>query len=42
MANCLTDRAHITLTDHACSYTDTPLVDLVSGDNNMGLLVIDA
>ncbi|MDM0075524.1 hypothetical protein QTH90_14070 [Variovorax sp. J2P1-59] len=42
MAHCLTDPAHIAMTDHACSYMVTPLVDIVAGDNNMGLLVVDA
>ena len=39
-ASCPEDRPCVELANHAASFTDTPLEDLVAGDNNIGLLVI--
>ena len=39
-ASCLADGAYIDVPGLACSYMPTRLVDLVSGDNNMGLRVV--
>jgi hypothetical protein len=40
-STCPGDRPYIELPTHAPSFTDCRLVDLVAGDNNLGLLVID-
>ncbi len=40
IASCRGDKPLIELPHHACSFIDTPLADLVAGDNNLGLLVI--
>jgi hypothetical protein len=39
-ASCLADGAYIDVPTLACSYMRTRLIDLVSGDNNMGLRVV--
>jgi hypothetical protein len=39
-ASCLADGAYIDVPSLACSYMPTRLIDLVSGDNNMGLRVV--
>ncbi|WP_156438865.1 hypothetical protein [Bradyrhizobium valentinum] len=39
-ASCLADGAYIDVPARACSYMRTRLIDLVSGDNNMGLRVV--
>ncbi len=42
-ATCADDRANTdTETSLPCSYLETPLIDLVAGDNNLGLRVIKA
>lgn len=40
IASCRGDKPLLELPNHACSFIDTPLADLVAGDNNLGLLVI--
>lgn len=40
-STCPGDRPYIDLPSHAPSFTDTRLVDLIAGDNNMGLRVIE-
>lgn len=40
-ATCNDDRANTDVATFACSYMNTPLVDLVSGDNNIGLRVLN-
>lgn len=39
-SSCLADKAYIDEPTLACSYMSTRLVDLVSGDNNLGLRVV--
>jgi hypothetical protein len=40
VATCVDDLANLNVPSFACSYMETGLVDLISGDNNLGLRVV--